>query len=33
MKIFDEALKRAFRLKGKNATVSLIPDGVSVIVR
>ena len=32
-KTFDEALKRAFGLKGANATVSLIPDGVSVIVR
>lgn len=32
-KTFDEALSRAFELKGRNATVSLIPDGVSVIVR
>lgn len=32
-KTFDEALKRAFEITGKNATVSLIPDGVSVIVR
>lgn len=32
-KTFDEALARAFELKGENATVSLIPDGVSVIVR
>ena len=32
-KTFDEALSRAFDIKGKNATVSLIPDGVSVIVR
>ena len=32
-KTFDEALARAFKLKGRNATVSLIPDGVSVIVR
>mgnify|MGYP002624300620 CR=1 FL=1 len=31
-KTFDEALSRAFELKGKVATVSLIPDGVSVIV-
>ncbi|MBQ7723345.1 MAG: nickel-dependent lactate racemase [Selenomonadaceae bacterium] len=31
-KTFDAALKRAFELKGENATVSLIPDGVSVIV-
>ena len=32
-KTFDEALARAFELKGDDATVSLIPDGVSVIVR
>ena len=32
-KTFDEALARAFEIKGKNATVSLIPDDVSVIVR
>lgn len=32
-KTFDAALARAFELKGRNATVSLIPDGVSVIVR
>lgn len=32
-KTFDEALKRAFDIKGRDATVSLIPDGVSVIVR
>ena len=32
-KNFNEALARAFELKGRNATVSLIPDGVSVIVR
>ena len=32
-KTFDEALSRAFELKGKSASVSLIPDGVSVIVR
>ena len=31
-KTFDEALTRAFELKGRNAAVSLIPDGVSVIV-
>ena len=30
---FDEALKRAFELKGKDAKVTVIPDGVSVIVR
>jgi nickel-dependent lactate racemase len=32
-KTFEAALKRAFELKDKSATVSLIPDGVSVIVR
>ena len=32
-KTFDEALSRAFELKGDSATVSLIPDGVSIIVR
>ena len=32
-KTFEEALARAFELKGKSASVSLIPDGVSVIVR
>ena len=31
-KTFEEALRRAFDIKGKNATVSLIPNGVSVIV-
>ncbi len=30
---FDEALKKAFEIKGKDATVSVIPDGVSVVVR
>ncbi|MBR4696136.1 MAG: nickel-dependent lactate racemase [Selenomonadaceae bacterium] len=30
---FDEALKKAFELKGPKATVSVIPDGVSVVVR
>ena len=30
---FDEALKRAFEIKGKDAKVTVIPDGVSVIVR
>lgn len=29
---FDEALKRAFEIKGKDAKVAVIPDGVSVIV-
>lgn len=30
---FEEALKRAFELKGSDAKVSVIPDGVSVIVK
>lgn len=30
---FEEALQRAFELKGKDAGVAVIPDGVSVIVR
>lgn len=30
---FQEALQRAFELKGKDAKVTVIPDGVSVIVR
>ena len=30
---FREALQRAFELKGNNASVTVIPDGVSVIVR
>lgn len=30
---FKEALKRAYELKGKDAKVAVIPDGVSVIVR
>ncbi|MCB2352692.1 nickel-dependent lactate racemase [Clostridium estertheticum] len=30
---FDEALERAFKIKGKDASISVIPDGVSVIVR
>lgn len=30
---FDEALDKAFELKGSDATVTVIPDGVSVIVR
>lgn len=29
----DEAMSLAFKLKGKNATVAAIPDGVSVIVK
>lgn len=30
---FEEALKKAFEIKGEDATVTVIPDGVSVIVR
>ncbi|MBU3181125.1 nickel-dependent lactate racemase [Clostridium psychrophilum] len=30
---FEEALKKAFEIKGKEATITVIPDGVSVIVR
>lgn len=30
---FEEALKRAYELKGEDAKVAVIPDGVSVIVR
>ncbi|MCB2307121.1 nickel-dependent lactate racemase [Clostridium estertheticum] len=30
---FEEALERAFKIKGKDASISVIPDGVSVIVR
>lgn len=30
---FDEALKMAFDIKGNNAKVAVIPDGVSVIVK
>lgn len=30
---FEEALKRAYELKGMDAKVAVIPDGVSVIVR
>lgn len=30
---FEEALDRAFKLKGKDAKVAVIPDGVSVIVK
>ena len=32
-KTIDEALNKAFKLKGKDAKVSVIPDGLSVIVR
>jgi nickel-dependent lactate racemase len=28
----DEALEKALRIKGKNANIAVIPDGVSVIV-
>ena len=30
---FDQALEMAFWLKGPDASVTVIPDGVSVIVR
>jgi len=30
---FEEALERAFEIKGHEASISVIPDGVSVIVR
>lgn len=30
---FDEALKMAFDIKGKNSKIAVIPDGVSVIVK
>jgi len=30
---FEEALKKAFEIKGKDATITVIPDGVSVVVR
>jgi len=30
---FDEALKRAYEIKGNDAKAVVIPDGVSVIVR
>ncbi|QGU95643.1 nickel-dependent lactate racemase [Clostridium bovifaecis] len=30
---FDEALKRALEIKGQDAKIAVIPDGVSVIVR
>ncbi|PXV95696.1 nickel-dependent lactate racemase [Lachnotalea glycerini] len=29
----DEALQKAFQLKGKNATITVIPDGVSVVIK
>ena len=30
---FDEALNMAYEIKGKDAKVVVIPDGVSVIVK
>ena len=30
---FDEALKMAYEIKGEDAKVVVIPDGVSVIVK
>ena len=30
---FEEALNMAYEIKGKNAKVAVIPDGVSVIVK
>jgi len=30
---FQQALKRAYEIKGNDAKVVVIPDGVSVIVR
>lgn len=30
---FEEALQRAFEIKGKDATMTVIPDGVSVVVK
>ena len=30
---FEEALERALEIKGEDATISVIPDGVSVVVR
>jgi nickel-dependent lactate racemase len=30
---FDEALKMALEIKGKDAKIVVIPDGVSVIVK
>lgn len=32
-KTFDQALKRAFELRGGNAKIGVIPDGLAVIVR
>jgi len=31
--VFEEALERAFEIKGLDATISVIPDGVSVVVK
>jgi lactate racemase len=30
---FDEALRRAYELQGRDARVAVIPDGLAVIVR
>jgi nickel-dependent lactate racemase len=30
---FEEALERALEIKGRDATITVIPDGVSVVVR
>ncbi|MDU5646686.1 MAG: lactate racemization operon protein LarA, partial [Veillonella sp.] len=30
---FDEALNKALELKGKDASITVIPDGVSVVVK
>ena len=30
---FDEALNKALTLKGKDASITVIPDGVSVVVK
>ena len=32
-KSFDEALRRAYELQGRDAKVAVIPDGLAVIVR
>jgi len=30
---YEEAIQRAFEITGKDAKITVIPDGVSVIVR
>ena len=30
---FEEALKRAFEIVGEDAKITVIPDGVSVVVK